>query len=81
MIDTVALKTKVLKLAFQGKLTEQTDENARELFKSVCDERDSLIKQKAIRQMYGNWKKRLTFCCWIQEKSKRVRDISILKKE
>ena len=50
MIDTVALKTKVLKLAFQGKLTEQTDENARELFKSVCDERDSLIKQKVIKK-------------------------------
>ena len=50
MIDTGVLRNKVLALAFQGKLTEQTDENAHELFIRVCEERDSLIKQKVIKK-------------------------------
>jgi len=50
LIDTGVLRNKVLALAFQGKLTEQTDENAHELFIRVCEERDSLIKQKLIKK-------------------------------
>lgn len=50
MIDTVALKNKVLALAFQGKLVEQTNENAHELYLCICNERDLLIKQKAIKK-------------------------------
>lgn len=50
MIDTLALKTKVLALAFQGQLTEQTNENAYELYVHVCEERDLLIKENSIKK-------------------------------
>ena len=50
MIDTSALKTKVLALAFQGQLTEQTNENAYELYVHVCEKRDLLIKEKSIKK-------------------------------
>ena len=50
MIDTAAIKNKVLAFAFQGKLVEQTNENAQELLSRVCNERDVLIKQKLIKK-------------------------------
>lgn len=50
MIDTVALKTKVLSLAFRGELSEQTDENAEVLLERVFEEKDLLIKEKAIKK-------------------------------
>lgn len=50
MINTVALKTKVLALAFRGELSEQTDENAKVLLKRVFEEKDLLIKEKKVKK-------------------------------
>lgn len=50
MIDTAALKTKVLALALQGKISEHTDENANVLLAHIFEERDLLIKEKLIKK-------------------------------
>ena len=46
MIDTKALRSKVLDLAIQGKLTEQleSDGTAEELFAQIQEEKQRLIK-------------------------------------
>ena len=52
MIDTVALKNKVLALAFQGKLTSQdnSDGSAEDLYNEICDEKSELIKLGKIKK-------------------------------
>lgn len=52
MIDTKALKSKVLDLAIQGKLTEQleTDGTAEELFAQIQEEKQKLIKEGKIKK-------------------------------
>ena len=52
MIDTKALKDKILDLAMRGKLTPQdpNDEPASELLKRIKAEKEKLINQKAMSQ-------------------------------
>lgn len=52
MIDTDALRSKVIDLAIQGKLTEQlpTDGNAEELYQQIQAEKAKLIKEKKIKK-------------------------------
>ena len=52
MIDTDALRSKILDLAIQGKLTEQlsTDGNAEELYQQIQAEKAQLIKEKKIKK-------------------------------
>ena len=52
MIDTDALRSKILDLAIQGKLTEQlsTDGNAEELYQQIQAEKAQLIKDKKIKK-------------------------------
>ena len=52
MIDTDALRSKILDLAIQGKLTEQlsTDGNAEELYQQIQAEKSQLIKDKKIKK-------------------------------
>lgn len=52
MIDTKALRSKVLDLAIQGKLTEQleSDGTAEELFAQIQEEKQKLIKEGRIKK-------------------------------
>lgn len=52
MIDTKALRSKVLDLAIQGKLTEQleSDRTAEELFAQIQEEKQKLIKEGKIKK-------------------------------
>ena len=52
MIDTKALRSKVLDLAIQGKLTEQleSDGTAEELFAQIQEEKQKLIKEGNIKK-------------------------------
>ena len=52
MIDTAALRSKIIDLAIQGKLTEQlpTDGNAEELYQQIQAEKAKLIKDKKIKK-------------------------------
>ena len=52
MIDTAALRSKVIDLAIQGKLTEQlpTDGNAEDLYQHIQAEKAQLIKDKKIKK-------------------------------
>ena len=52
MIDTDALRSKILDLAIQGKLTEQlpTDGNAEDLYQQIQAEKAQLIKDKKIKK-------------------------------
>lgn len=52
MIDTAALRSKILNLAIQGKLTEQlpTDGNAEDLYQQIQAEKAQLIKDKKIKK-------------------------------
>ena len=52
MIDTKALRSKVLDLAIQGKLTEQleSDGTAEELFAQIQEEKQKLIKEGKIKK-------------------------------
>ena len=52
MIDTVALQSKIIDLAIQGKLTEQlpTDGNAEDLYQQIQAEKAQLIKDKKIKK-------------------------------
>lgn len=52
MIDTKALREKILDLAMQGKLVPQNsnDEPASELLKRIKEEKEELIKQKKIKR-------------------------------
>lgn len=52
MIDTKALRNKVLDLAIQGKLTEQleSDGTAEELFAQIQEEKQRLIKEGKIKK-------------------------------
>lgn len=52
MIDTKALRSKVLDLAIQGKLTEQleSDGTAEELFTQIQQEKQRLIKEGKIKK-------------------------------
>ncbi|WP_295243839.1 hypothetical protein, partial [Veillonella sp.] len=52
MIDTKALKDKILDLAMRGKLTPQdpNDEPASELLKRIKAEKEKLINQKKIKR-------------------------------
>ena len=52
MIDTDALRSKILDLGIQGKLTEQlsTDGNAEELYQQIQAEKAQLIKDKKIKK-------------------------------
>ena len=52
MIDTDALRSKILDLAIQGKLTEQlpTDGTAEELYQQIQTEKTQLIKDKKIKK-------------------------------
>ena len=52
MIDTAALRSKIIDLAIQGKLTEQlpTDGTAEELYQQIQTEKVKLIKEKKIKK-------------------------------
>ena len=52
MIDTTALRSKIIDLAIQGKLTEQlpTDGTAEELYQQIQAEKAQLIKDKKIKK-------------------------------
>ena len=52
MIDTKALRNKVLDLAIQGRLTEQleSDGTAEELFAQIQEEKQKLIKEGKIKK-------------------------------
>ena len=52
MIDTDALRSKIIDLAIQGKLTEQlpTDGTAEELYQQIQTEKVKLIKEKKIKK-------------------------------
>ena len=52
MIDTAALRSKIIDLAIQGKLTEQlpTDGNAEDLYQQIQAEKAQLIKDKKIKK-------------------------------
>ena len=52
MIDTAALRSKIIDLAIQGKLTEQlpTDGNAEDLYQQIQAEKAQLIKEKKIKK-------------------------------
>ena len=52
MIDTDALRSKIIDLAIQGKLTEQlpTDGNAEDLYQQIQAEKAQLIKDKKIKK-------------------------------
>ena len=52
MIDTEALRKKVIDLAIQGKLTEQLPEDgsAEELYQTIQAEKAQLIKEKKIKK-------------------------------
>ena len=52
MIDTDALRSKIIDLAIQGKLTEQlpTDGTAEELYQQIQAEKAQLIKDKKIKK-------------------------------
>ena len=52
MIDTAALRSKIIDLAIQGKLTEQlpTDGTAEELYQQIQAEKNQLIKDKKIKK-------------------------------
>ena len=52
MIDTVALRKKVIDLAIQGKLTQQLPEdgNAEDLYIQIQEERAKLIKEGKIKK-------------------------------
>ena len=52
MIDTKALREKILDLAMRGKLVPQDpdDEPASELLKRIQAEKEELIKQKKIKR-------------------------------
>ena len=52
MIDTKALRNKVLDLAIQGKLTKQleSDGTAEELFVQIQEEKQNLIKEGMIKK-------------------------------
>lgn len=52
MIDTKALKSKVLDLAIQGKLTQQleSDGTAEELYQQIQEEKQKLIKEGKIKK-------------------------------
>ncbi len=52
MIDTIAIKNKILNLAICGKLTEQyeTDGTAEDYYEQIQKEKDNLIKAKVIKR-------------------------------
>lgn len=52
MIDTSAVRNKVLTLAFQGKLTTYnlSDDNVVGLYSQICKQRDELIRRKEIKK-------------------------------
>ena len=52
MIDTKALRSRILDLAIQGKLTEQLDSDgtAEELYQQIQEEKEKLIKEGKIKK-------------------------------
>ena len=52
MIDTQAIRSKILDLAMRGQLTEQLPEdgNAEELYLQIQEERQKLIKDGSIKK-------------------------------
>ena len=52
MIDTAAIRKRVLELAFSGKLTQQltSDGNGEDLYKEIVEEKKRLVKEKAVKK-------------------------------